>query len=170
MSQFHYQNFVELIRVNQMINKNNQVNLLILWGVIWLVLGCGGSNSNSRMNPTSQKSTDSAPAGISVNAGKLVTDFEGNEVRANQMYGGKRVRVIGLVNSIDMQKDGNVTLTFHSPAGGYASARCSFDKSQSSRLAQFDGGQDAIVEGTVRGLGGGLNGKGYVEIEDCLIP
>src|SRR5437763_1882177 len=33
-----------------------------------------------------------------VNACKLVIDFEGNEVRAIQMYGGKRIRVNGTVN------------------------------------------------------------------------
>jgi hypothetical protein len=48
-------------------------------------------------------------------AGKLVIDFEGNEVRANQMYSGKRIRVNGTVNSIDILTDGRMTLTFHSP-------------------------------------------------------
>ena len=58
-----------------------------------------------------------------INAGKLVLDFEGNEVRAIQLYAGKRIRVNGIVNSIDVLKDGRITLTFHSPAGGYAMTR-----------------------------------------------
>jgi hypothetical protein len=45
-----------------------------------------------------------------INAGQLVMDFEGNEVRANQMYAGKRIRVNGTVNSIDVLKSGQVTL------------------------------------------------------------
>src|SRR5438067_1360331 len=105
-----------------------------------------------------------------VNAGKLVIDFEGNEVRANQIYGGKRIRVNGTVNSIDVLKDGRITLTFHSPAMGYAHTRCYFNKSQSPRLAEINGGQEAIVEGTVRGFGGGFDGKGYVEMENCIVP
>ena len=105
-----------------------------------------------------------------VNAGKLVIDFEGNEVRANQMYGGKRIRVNGTVNSIEVQKNGLIVLTFHSPAGGYAQTQCYFNQSQSSRLAQLSGGQEAIVEGTVRGIGGGLGGKGFVVLEDCIVP
>ena len=105
-----------------------------------------------------------------INAGKLVMEFEGNEIRANQIYAGKRIRVNGTVNSIDMLKDGRITLTFHSPAGGYAHTRCYFNKSQSSRLAELRGGQEAIVEGTVRGFGGGLDGKGYVELENCIVP
>jgi hypothetical protein len=103
-----------------------------------------------------------------VNAGKLVIDFEANEVRANQMYLGKRIRVNGSVNSIEVLKDGRITLTFHSPAAGYAHTRCYFNKSQSSRLAEFVGGQQVIVEGTVRGWGGGL--KGYVDLENCIVP
>jgi tRNA_anti-like len=114
-------------------------------------------------------SPQDAPS-VTVNAGKLVIDFEGNEVRANQMYGGKRIRVNGTVNSIDILKDGRITLTFHSPAMGYAQTRCYFNKSQSSRLAQLSGGQEAVVEGTVRGLGGGIGGKGYVEVENCIVP
>ncbi len=116
---------------------------------------------------TEPTSLEDAPAST-VNAGKLVMEFEGNEVRANQMYGGKRIRVNGTVNSIDVLKDGRITLTFHSPAAGYAHTRCYFNKSQSSRLAEIKGGQEAVVEGTVRGFGDGL--RGYVEIENCIVP
>ena len=146
--------------------RKNFVNLVLALCLLCLVFGC--SDADSDTNPPSQRPADSAPAGISVNAGKLVIDFEGNEVRANQMYGGKRVRINGSVNSIDVQKDGRITLTFHSPAMGYAMTRCYFDKSQSSQLAEFNGGQEAIVEGTVRGFGDGL--RSYVEVENCLVP
>src|SRR6266478_4405203 len=116
---------------------------------------------------TEPASPQDAPS-ATVNAGKLVMEFEGNEVRANQMYGGKRIRVNGTVNSIDVLKDGRITLTFHSPAGGYAQTRCYFNKSQSSRLAQISGGQEAIVEGTVRGFSDSL--KSIVEVENCIVP
>ena len=103
-----------------------------------------------------------------VNAGRLVIDFEGNEVRANQIYAGKRFRIDGLVNSIEILKDGRISLTFHSPAAGYASTRCYFNKSQSSRLAQIRGGQEVTVEGTVRGFRDSL--KSLVEVENCIVP
>ena len=86
------------------------------------------------------------------------------------MYTGNRVRVNGSVNSIEVLNDGRITLTFHSPAMGNAQTRCYFNKSQSSRLAGMSGGQEAIVEGTVRGFGGGLNGKVYVDMENCIVP
>ena len=116
--------------------------------------------------PTSPQ--NAAPTNI--HAGLLVMEFEGNEVRANQMYAGKRIRVNGTVNSIDVQKNGSIVLTFHSPAGGYAQTQCYFNKSQSPRLAQLSGGQEAIVEGTVRGIGGGMGGKGFVVLENCTVP
>ncbi len=118
----------------------------------------------SSAEPTSPQSAPSE----TVNAGMLVMEFEGNEVRANQIYGGKRIRVNGTVNSIDILKDGRITLTFHSPAMGYAHTRCYFNKSQSSRLAELKGGQEAIVEGTVRGFSDSL--RGYVEMENCIVP
>ena len=124
--------------------------------------------SAPQSNPEPARSQE-APA-ATINAGKLVIEFEGNEVRALQMYGGKRIRVNGTVNSIEVQKNGLIVLTFHSPAGGYAQTQCYFNKTQSSRLAQLSGGQEAVVEGTVRGIGGGMGGKGFVVLEDCIVP
>lgn len=120
--------------------------------------------------PQSSPPSDSpqVASAATVNAGKLVIDFEGNEVRATQIYGGKRIRVSGTVNSIDILKDGRITLTFHSPAAGYAHTRCFFNKSQSSRLAEIVSGQVVIVEGTVRGFSDSL--KRYVELENCIVP
>ena len=150
--------------------SKNFVNLSLALCLLCLVFGCSDTDSDSDSNPPTQRPIDSAPASISIHAGKLVIDFEGNEVRANQMYGGKRVRVNGTVNTIKVQEDGATVLTFHSPAMGYAMTQCYFNKSQSSQLAELSGGQEAIVEGTVRGLGGGLNGKGYVIVENCIVP
>lgn len=154
-------------------NKNNLINCLIVLGItVVCICGCSDTNSNSgnAPNPQTQSPVDPGPASISINAGKLVIEFEGNEVRANQMYGGKRISVNGTVNSIDVQNNGSIVLTFHSPAGGYAQTQCYFNKSESSRLAEFAGGQQATVEGTVRGIGGGLGGKGFVVLENCTVP
>ena len=126
------------------------------------------SASESRPEPDSNSNVASV---ASINAGKLVIEFEGNEVRANQMYVGKRIRVNGTVNSIEVTRSGQITLTFHSPAGGFAQTQCYFNKSQSSHLANFNGGDQAVVEGTVKGLGGGMDGsKAYVVLENCIVP
>ena len=137
-------------------------------GEEWARLG----DRPARLSENTQSSTadNQETTTATINAGLLVIEFEGNEVRANQMYGGRRIRVNGTVNSIDVQKSGLIVLTFHSPAGGYAQTQCYFNKSQSSRLAQLSGGQEAIVEGKVKGIGGGLGGRGFVVLEDCIVP
>jgi hypothetical protein len=127
------------------------------------------STETATQPPTEPTGPQNAPSST-IHAGKLVLEFEANEVRARQVYVGKRILVNGTVNSVDILKDGRITLTFHSPAGGYAQTRCYFNKSQSSRLAEIVGGQEAVVEGTVRGFGGGFDGKGYVELENCTVP
>ena len=151
-------------------NKKTLVNFLLTLGIaVVCVWGCSDANSDNKNSPAKDKPADSGPASISIHAGKLVMEFEGNELRANQIYAGKRVRVNGTVNSIEVLGDGSA-LTFHSPAGGYAQTQCHFDKSQSSRLTELSGGQEAVVEGTVRGLGGGLGGRSFVLLEDCIVP
>ena len=127
------------------------------------------ATATARQSSPESTNPQDASAGT-ISAGMLVIEFEGNEVRANQIYGGKRIRVNGTVNSIDVLKDGRITLTFHSPAGGYAQTQCYFNKSQSSRLAELSGGQEAIVEGTVKGIAGGMGGRGFVTLENCTVP
>jgi len=139
-------------------------------GEEWARLGDKPAEPVETTQPSQNAVSNQETVSETINAGKLVIDFEGNEVRALEMYGGKRIRVNGTVNSIDVQKSGLIVLTFHSPAGGYAQTQCYFNKSQSSRLAQLSGGQQAVVEGTVKGIGGGLGGRGFVVLEDCIVP
>lgn len=106
-----------------------------------------------------------------MHAAALVKEFEVNEVRANQQYVGKRMRVFGTVNSIEIGKDGNIILTFKSSITTYNNARCFFNKSQSSRVAALSAHEQATVEGTVRGLGGGFdNSKAFLLLENCIVP
>jgi len=139
-------------------------------GEEWARLGDKPAEPVETTQPSQNVVSNQETVSETINAGKLVIDFEGNEVRALEMYGEKRIRVTGTVNSIDVQKNGLILLTFHSPAGGYAQTQCYFNKSQSSRLAQLSGGQQAVVEGTVKGIGGGLGGRGFVVLEDCIVP
>lgn len=106
-----------------------------------------------------------------MHAAALVKEFESNEVRANQLYGGKRVRIFGTVNSIEIDNDGKIVLTFKSSISTYNNARCYFSKSQGSRVAAINANEEATVEGTVRGLGGGWDGaKAFVVLENCIVP
>lgn len=110
-----------------------------------------------------------APA-TNMHAAALVREFETNEVRANQDWIGKRVRVYGTVNTIEIEQD-QIVLTFKSSVSTYRNARCFFNKSQSSRVATLSAHTEATVEGTVRGLGGGFdNSKAFLLLENCIVP
>lgn len=101
---------------------------------------------------------------------ELVREFETNEVRANQNYLGRRVRVTGTVNTIEFDRDGNILLTFKSSVTTYKMAHCYLPSSQSSRVSSIDAGQQVIVDATVRGLGDGFAGsKGFLVLKECVV-
>jgi len=128
-------------------NKKTLINLLLTLGIaVVCVWGCSDANSENKNNPAKDKPADSGPANISIHAGKLVMEYEGNELRANQIYAGKTVRVNGTVNSIEVLGDGSA-LHFMNLPEAMARHKCHFDKSQSSRLTELSGGQEAVVEG-----------------------
>jgi hypothetical protein len=111
------------------------------------------------------------PTATPMHAAALVREFETNEVRANQEWIGKRVRVYGTVNTIEIEQDNQIVLTFKSSISTYRNARCFFNKSQSARVATLSAHTEATVEGTVRGLGGGFdNSKAFLLLEDCIVP
>jgi hypothetical protein len=108
---------------------------------------------------------------VAMHAAALVKEFESNEVRANQVYRGKRVRIFGTVNTIEIDNDGKIILTFKSSISTYNNARCYFSRSQGSRVGALNANDQATVEGTVRGLGGGWEGtKAFVVLENCIVP
>jgi len=119
---------------------------------------------------------ESSPAAPStsvpaMHAAALVREFEGNELRANQTYVGKRVRITGTVNSIEINRAGQIVLDFKTSVSTYKMARCYFGKSQSSRVSALNAHQEATVEGTVKGLGDGFdNSKAFLVLEDCTVP
>jgi hypothetical protein len=126
-------------------------------------------------NPTPAREETSlqvpATNAAAMHAAALVKEFESNEVRANQSYVGKRVRIYGTVNSIEVGKDGRIVLTFKSSIATYGNARCYFSKSQASRVAAINAHEEATVEGTVRGWEGGYDkAKVFVLLENCLVP
>jgi hypothetical protein len=106
-----------------------------------------------------------------MHAAGLVKEFENNEIRANQTYIGKRVRITGTVNSIEINSTGQLVLTFKTSITTSRMARCYFAKSQSSRVGALNAHEQATVEGTVKGLGDGFdNSKAYLVLENCTVP
>jgi len=126
-------------------------------------------------NAATQREESSPPASATsvpaMHAAALVREFEGNELRANQTYVGKRVRITGTVNSIEINKAGQIVLDFKTSVSTYKMARCYFGKSQSSRVSALNAHEQATVEGTVKGLGDGFdNSKAFLVLENCTVP
>ncbi len=122
--------------------------------------------------PREQPLTQAPPTGATtMHVAALVKEFENNEVRANQVWLGKRVRVYGTVNTIEVEREGQIILTFKTSITTYKMAKCTFNKSQSSRVAALSAHTEATVEGTVRGFGGGIyNSKAFLVLENCVVP
>lgn len=123
--------------------------------------------------PQPEEPLPQAPAATAatMHAAALVREFENNEIRANQLYVGKRMRIYGTVNVIEINRDGQIVLTFKSSITTSRNARCYFNKSQSSRVAAINAHEEATVEGTVKGLGDGFdNSKAYLVLENCTVP
>jgi hypothetical protein len=124
-----------------------------------------------RSGPENSPPPDPNAGAATMHAAALVREFEQNEVRATQAYAGKRVRIRGTVNSIEVVKDGRVRLTFKSSLGTYNNARCYFGKAQGARVAALNAHEEATVEGTVRGWEDGYGGaKVFLLLEDCVVP
>lgn len=118
-------------------------------------------------DPPTLPSTNTA----TMHAAALVKEFENNEIHALETYGGKRVRINGTVNSIEIDREGRIVLTFKTSITTYKMARCYFPKSQSSRVGALKAHEPATVEGTVKGLGDGFdNTKAFLVLENCVVP
>ncbi len=132
-----------------------------------------GISATSSVDTAATEPENSPPASsaAAMHAGELVREFETNEVRANQLYVGKRVRIYGTVNSIEARAGGNIVLTFNTSAATYKNATCYFLGSQRARVAALNANEEVTVEGTVRGLGGGAFGvKAFLILENCSVP
>jgi hypothetical protein len=113
----------------------------------------------------------SEPSSETMHAAALVKEFENNEIRANQQWIGKRVRIHGTINTIEIDKSGDVVLTFKSSITTRNNARCYFRKSASSSVASLTANEEGTVEGIVKGLGDGFEGaKAFLVLKDCIVP
>lgn len=123
--------------------------------------------------PQPEVSLPQAPSAniTEMHAAALVKEFENNEIRANQEYIGKRVRIHGTINTIEIAKDGQIVVTYKSSITTRNNARCYFSPSQSSRVATLTANEEGTVEGTVKGLGDGFEGaKAFLVLKDCVVP
>jgi hypothetical protein len=128
-------------------------------------------NSSIEMDKAVAEVPATSPDILVMHAAALVKEFENNEIRANQTYVGKRVRIHGVINTIEIARDGQIVLTYKSSITTRNNARCYFNKSQGARVASLTANEEGTVEGTVKGLGDGFEGaKAFLVLKDCIVP
>lgn len=123
--------------------------------------------------PQRDESLPQAPAANApaVHVATLVREFETNELRANQLYIGQRMRFYGTVNKVAIENDGRISLVFKSSISTYGNALCYFSKSQGSRVAAINTNDVLTVEGTVFGWAKNYDfAKVFVVLENCVVP
>jgi hypothetical protein len=100
-----------------------------------------------------------------VTAGDLASAFEENDIRATQLYAGKRTRISGAFARSEPLPDGNVALIFKTSRETFRPVRCIVDAVAAARLNKMTDGQELSVNGTVVGFS---ESRYYVTVEKCV--
>jgi len=83
---------------------------------------------------------------IKISAGDLYQEYKDNSVAADQKYDGKRVEVTGTIYDFGTELLGRPYITF-----GFLETQAVFSKSCASQLAEFQKGQEIVVQCKVSG-------------------
>lgn len=131
--------------------------------IFFIAISFFANKSESTGNSTSTKAAAiPAPSAIVVNAKKLFSDYNSNEVAADEMYKGKQIELTGTVESInkDMMDDIYVSIG----VGDFKNIHCTINKEYKSNAAQLKKGQTVTVQGE-----GGTMIVGTPVIDNCII-
>jgi hypothetical protein len=96
---------------------------------------------------------------------RLIREYQDNEARADVMFKGKRIRVVGKIADIKNDVADHIYVTvgtgtrFESPT-----AQCFFGEAHATEVAALVRGAKVMVDGTCQGL------KDNVLMEDCEVP
>ncbi len=129
----------------------------------WLIIVIAfmGGDSKSFSNYSSSSNSSSI---VSVKLHDILYAYKNNEVRADNMYKNKYIKVTGYVDSVKKDLFGGLFITvgtgrrFEIPQ-----IQASFDDSQNSVLSQLRKGQQITVVGKVEGL------MMNVQMKECII-
>ena len=104
--------------------------------------------ADNNPTPTTQLNEEpkTEPA-IEVTAIALVAEFKENAVAAEQKYGEKRIRVTGVINSIDKDILDTPYVALSGDQYGINNVQCMFPKDRASDLVSFKKDSRATVEG-----------------------
>lgn len=101
---------------------------------------------------------------IEISAKKLADDYDENEVRADDLYKNKTLRISGVVNSIDVMFERTFIVLDGGGEFGFINIQCYFkDENEIEKLKELDKGDSVTLLGKVEGKS--LN----VIVKDCLL-
>ena len=145
------------------IRENIFVNLALAICLLSVVFGCSDNDGDTE-SLSDSTSPASAAATVTIPHTQLMREFSDNEVSANARYQGKRVRITGAVDFVRVE-NGKTYARMSVPAALYIQLFCFFPQSQQSAVAAIQSGQQAVIEGTCRGV----TSPGRLEMEECVL-
>lgn len=135
------------------LGNNTFVNLVLALCLLFIAFGCKESD------------TDSSPAATeTIEHADLLREFSDNQVSANAKYKGKRLRIVGAVDFVFVEK-GKPVARMSVPYWSNLQLMCEFPESQSDAAATIQKGQRIVVEGTCRGV----SDFGRLTLDDCVL-
>lgn len=143
--------------------KGCLIGLLIFIGIA--MIGFCSDDKSSTSASSTQSSSVQAKAvepALTVTASELLAAFEQNELKANQTYKNKYIAVQGAVDNIGEDIMGSPYVTLKT-GNVILSVQCMLNKSEASKAANLNKGQQIVVQGN-------CDGKfGNVLIKNCSI-
>ncbi|MCX6157070.1 MAG: hypothetical protein NTY74_03720 [Ignavibacteriae bacterium] len=131
------------------IKTNSYINYIISLVILFaIILACGKSKDQSTNSNSNTKSEDSPS--ITVSASQLYSDYDANEVSADNKYKGKILKVSGTVGEI--RKDFTNDIIVELKVGDiFKKIDCTFGK-EATETANLSKGQNITVIGTCSGF------------------
>jgi tRNA_anti-like len=140
---------------------------LSLYGAVILgaLLACKGgdksSSGDSKAAEATAQAADTKP--IVVKAADLNRDYQANEVAADEKYKGKRLRVVGILASIDKDAFDNIILRIKAD-GALLGVMATVKDSEKPKVVKLAKEQGVVVECK----GGGMV-MGTPTLDDCTV-
>jgi RNA polymerase subunit RPABC4/transcription elongation factor Spt4 len=138
--------------------------MLILIGIIIVIAvasGLGGGSDKSaeaqkvEANEIPPKNTESTGSqkveAIEISPDELYTIYEENEVKADNLYKGKTVRITGIINDIGTDVLDEPYITFAGDEYGFTGIQIYFNKAERGKIADVSKGRTVTIVGKCDG-------------------
>ncbi|HNS12214.1 MAG TPA: hypothetical protein PKM97_06330 [Bacteroidia bacterium] len=97
-----------------------------------------------------RQSIMNATAVASLSASALVSEFEEDEAKSNELYLGKVIEVTGIIGSSSLDESGNLNITLL--GGDLAGVGCQLEKNNNSGQKKLIVGETVTIKGICTGI------------------